>query len=58
MATRIVTSAVARCPSCCWSKLIFGADKRKLRLQAAFETLAHLATFRIPTARTPGRGRG
>lgn len=58
MATRIVTSAVAGCPYCCWSKLIFGADKRQLRMQAALETLAHLATFRIPTARIPGGGRG
>jgi len=55
MATRILTSAVARCPFCCWSKLIFGTDKRQLRLQAARETVAHRLTFKIPTARVGGQ---
>jgi hypothetical protein len=49
MAThRNTTSTVARCPYCCWSKLIFGTDKRQLQLQAAHETVAHRLTFRIP----------
>jgi hypothetical protein len=49
MATRIVTSAVARCPYCCWSKLVFGTTKWQVKLEAARETLRHTASFKIPT---------
>ncbi len=54
MATRIVTSTVARCPYCTWSKLIFGTTKWELQLQAARETLRHTTSFSIPTYSASG----
>ena len=49
MATRIVTSAVARCPYCPWSKLVFGTTKWQVCLEAARLTVEHTNTLRIPT---------
>ena len=49
MATRIVTSAVARCPYCPWSKIVWGTTKWQVQVQAARETLSHTTGFRIPT---------
>jgi hypothetical protein len=47
MATRIVTSAVARCPYCPWSKLVFGTTKWQVKLEAARLTVEHTTSFKI-----------
>jgi hypothetical protein len=49
MATRIVTSTIARCPHCPWSKLVFGTTKWQVSLEAARLTVEHTNTLKIPT---------
>ena len=48
MATRIVTSTIARCPHCPWSKLVFGTTKWQVSLEAARLTVEHSTSFKIP----------